>query len=212
MLAPGCAGNRAYVDWRPGLSEIDFEGAFEVSIADYQGFADEAAANLSFDRSKGPPSPEAAAAMAELGETLARSPNPDPRGYAITALSGDGSVTLTGDPPSTVDWFATSPDRRWTALLSDTKLAVAVDGASTGIELGSLLGLGGGLSGGVGGGLGGGYQFMMLPRDGELTVFALPELGGSVAVNEPGYLVSFRYQAGSREPWDISVARVVIAL
>ncbi|MFO7568042.1 MAG: hypothetical protein R6X02_35700 [Enhygromyxa sp.] len=206
LLAPACAGNRAYLDWRPGLSEIDFEGLFEISIDEYQTYADEAASNVSFERRTGPPSPEAAAAMAELGERIALSSNADPRGYAIAALGGDGSVTLTGDRgqahTGSVDWFATSSDRRWAALLTGTKLAVAVDGASTGIDVGSLLGAG----------RVGGYKLIMLPRDGELSVFALPELGGSVSANEPGYLFSFRYQPGAREAWDISVARVVITI
>ncbi|HVI04401.1 MAG TPA: hypothetical protein VM869_37195, partial [Enhygromyxa sp.] len=57
-----------------------------------------------------------------------------------------------------------------------------------------------------------GHRVMMLVRDGELTVFALPELGGAVTANEPGYLFSFRHQPGAREPWQISVARVVVVM
>jgi hypothetical protein len=201
LLAPACAGNRAHLDWRPGLSELDFEGKFEISLNEFQSFTDEAAANVSFDRIRGGADlAEAGAAMAAIGETLA---NPDPRGYAIIELPGDGSVTLIGDRGKThggaVDWFASSPDRRKAALLSGTRLAVAFNGASTGIDVGSLLGTSLG-----------GYRLLMVERDGELTVFALPELGGAVSAHEPGYLFAFRHRAGGREPWEISVARVVI--
>lgn len=205
LLLPACAGNRAYLDWRPGLSEIDFEGKFEISLDEYQGFTDEAAANLRFDRIRGGGLAEAGAAMAAVGEGLAASPSLDPRGYAIAELSGDGSVTLTGARgqlhTGTVEWFSSTPDRKRAALVSGTRLAVAVDGASTGIDLGSLLGAGLG-----------GYHTMMLARGEELSVFVLPELGGAVTANATGYLFSFRYNPGAREPWAISVARVVVTV
>jgi hypothetical protein len=143
--------------------------------------------------------------MAELGELLAATADPDPRGYAIVELGGDGRVSLKGDRDSTysgaVDWFAVTPDRRHAALLSESKLAVVIDGASTGIELGSLLGAGAG-----------GYQMMMIVRDEELTVFAMPELGGVVTANDPGYLFAFIHDPGSRSPWQVSVARVAVSM
>jgi hypothetical protein len=205
LFSLACAGNRAYLDWRPGLTEVDFDGLYEISLDEFDTFAEEAADNASFDRYRDEARPDASAIMAELGEVLAATADADPRGYAILELGGDGRVSLTGDRGQTysgaVDWFAITPDRQYTALLSETKLAVAIDGASTGIELGSLLGSGLG-----------GLRMMMLARDGELTVFALPELGGAVAANEPGYLFSFRHQPGAREPWAISVARVVVVM
>ncbi len=205
LFGSACAGNRAYLDWRPGLSELDFEGLFEISFDEFDEFAEEAAANASFDRFHGVAEADASAQMAELGEALAGSADLDPRGYAIETLGGDGNVSLTGDRGRTysgaVDWFAITPDRRHAALISGTKLAVAIDGASTGIDIASL----------VAGSLGG-YQVMMLMRDDELSVFTLPELGGVVTANEPGYLFSFRHHPGARQPWDVSVARVLVKL
>lgn len=204
LASTGCAGNRAYLDWRPGITEHEFEGLFEISLDEYDTFSEEAAANTSFDRYRGVANPDAAARMAALGETLAGSES-DPRGYAIISLEGDGSVTLTGDRgqsySGSVDWFAITPDSHDAALLSGTKLAVAIDGATTGIDVGPLLG-----------GSVGGFSMMMLMRDDELTVFTLPELGGVVAANEPGFLFSFRHRPGSKNPWEISVARVAIKM
>jgi hypothetical protein len=205
LFGSACSSNQAYLDWRPGLSELDFGGLYEISLDEFETFADEAADNASFDRYHGESEPEASAAMAEIGEKLAATADADPRGYAIVELGGDGRVSLIGDRgqnySGAVDWFAVTPDRRHAALLSESKLAVAMDGASTGIELGSLLG--GGLEG---------YRVMMIVREDELTVFTLPELGGVVTANEPGYLFAFRHQPGGRVPWQISVARVVVSL
>ncbi|MFO7564357.1 MAG: hypothetical protein R6X02_17045 [Enhygromyxa sp.] len=200
-----CAGNQAYLDWRPGLTELDFEGLYEISLDEFDRFAAEAAANASFDRFHGESRADASAAMAELGEELAGREGADPRGHAIVELGGDGRVSLTAERgrlvSGTVDWFAITPDRRHAALLTKTKLAVAIDGASTGIDVGSLTGTG--LAG---------HRIMMIVRDSELTVFALPEFGGVVSANEPGYLFAFRHHPGKREPWEISVARVVIVM
>lgn len=204
-VVPACGGNRAYLDWRPGLTELDFDGVYEISLDELDGFAAEAAANTSFDRFRGEARADASERMAALGEAVAGNSNPDPRGYSILALGGDGSVSLAGDRGRTytgvVDWFAITPDGRHAALVSGTKLAVAIDGASTGIELGSLIGSG--LAG---------HRALMLVRGDELTVFTLPELGGVVSANEPGYVFSFRHQPGAREAWQISVARVVVKI
>jgi hypothetical protein len=201
LSSTACAGNRAYLDWRPGLSEADFEGLFEISLEEFDGFSEEAADNVVFDRSRGVARPDASTAMASLGEAVAATTGSDPRGYAIVSLGGDGSVSLFGDRghnySGAVDWLAITPDSRHAALLSGTKLAVAIDGASTGIDLGSLLG-----------GSVGGYQVGMLVRDEELTVYVLPELGGVVTASEPGYLLAVEHHPGGREPWVISVARV----
>jgi hypothetical protein len=206
LFVSACAGNRAYLDWRPGLTEIDFDGLYEISLDELETFADESADNLVFDRYRGEARADASDVMAKLGEGLAgNNVDVDPRGYAIVELGGDGRVSLTGDRgqaySGAVDWLAVTPDRQHAALLSETKLAVVIGGASTGIELGSLLGSGLG-----------GHRMMMLVRDGEMTVFALPELGGAVTANEPGYLFAFRHQPGGREPWQISVARVVVVM
>jgi hypothetical protein len=205
LFMSGCGGNRAYLDWRPGLTELDFDGLYEISFDELEAFAEEAAGNATFDRFRGEARPDASQRMAKLGEVLAATADADPRGYAILELGGDGSVSLIGDRGNTytgtVDWFAVTPDQRHAALLSETKLAVAIDGASTGIELGSLLGTGVA-----------GQRMMMLVRDDELTVFALPELGGAVTANEPGYLFSFRHRPGAADPWEVSVARVVVVM
>jgi hypothetical protein len=205
LFCSACSGNQAYLDWRPGLTELDFGGLYEISLDEFDRFAAEADANLSFDRFHGESRTDASGAMAELGEVLAGGAGADPRGHAIVELGGDGRVSLAGDrgrPVSgTVDWFAITPDRRHAALLSKTKLAIAIDGATTGIDIGTLIGSG--LAG---------QRLMMVVRDDELTVFALPEFGGAVSANEPGYLFAFRHQPGRREPWDVSVARVVIVM
>jgi hypothetical protein len=204
-LTSGCGGNRAYLDWRPGLTELDFDGVYEISLDELETFADEAAANTRFDRYRGEARPDASQSMAKLGEMLAAAASSDPRGYSILELGGDGRVSLIGDRGSTytgtVDWLAITPDQRYAALVSETKLAVAIDGASTGIELGSLIGSN--IAG---------QRVMMIVRDDELTVFVLPELGGVVTANEPGYLFAFRHHPGAAEAWDVSVARVVVVM
>jgi hypothetical protein len=205
LFGSACAGNQAYLDWRPGLTELDFGGLFEISLDEFDRFVAEADANASFDPVHRDSRADAPEAMAKLGEQLAAGEGADPRGHAIVELDGDGRVSLTAAGgrlvSGTVDWFAISPDRRHAALLSKTKLAVAIDGASTGIDIGTL----------VGSGLAG-LRLMMVVRDDELTVFALPEFGGVVNANEPGYLFAFRYQPGKRETWEVSVARVVIVM
>jgi hypothetical protein len=199
----GCGGSQAYVDWRPGLSANDFDGSFEIPLDEYDRFADEAEPHTLFDRRRGDAKPEASAVMAELGQFLSGG-RVDPRGYAIVELDGDGKVSLLDDRErqldGPVDWFAITPDRYWAALLSGDKLAVVIGQASAGVDLGSLLG---GADG---------HHFMMLVDGDELTVFALPEFGNAVAANETGFVLSFRHQAGAREPWDITVARVAIAM
>jgi hypothetical protein len=199
----GCGGSQAYVDWRPGLSAVDFDGSFEIPLDEFERFADEAEPHTLLDRRHDHAQAEAAPAMAELGERLAGG-RVDPRGYAIVELGGDGKVRLLDDRSreidGTVDWFAITADRQWAALLSGDKLAVVIGQASAGVDLGTLLG---GADG---------HQFMMLVDDDELTVFALPEVGGAVAANETGFVLSFRHEAGGREPWDITVARVAISM
>jgi hypothetical protein len=199
----GCGGSQAYVDWRPGLGAADFDGGFEIPLDEYDRFADDAEPNTLFDGLHGDAKPEAAAAMAELGTRLA-SGRIDPRGYAIEALGGDGKVRLLDDREQqlegAVDWFAITPDRQYAALLSKDKLAVVIGQASAGVDLGTLLG---GTDG---------HHFMMLVDGDELTVFALPEIGNAVAANESGFVLSFRHQVGAREPWDITVARVMITM
>src|SRR5690606_9339458 len=176
-----------------------------ISLDEFETFSAEAADNIGFDRYHGESDPEASAAMAELGEELAATGDPDPRGYAILELGGDGRVGMIGARgqtlSGTVDWFAITPDRRHAALLSKATLAVVIDGASTGIDLGSLIGSA--LAG---------HHVTMIVRDQELTVFVLPELGGVVTANEPGYLFALRHQPGKREAWSVSVARVIIAM
>lgn len=199
----GCGGSQAYVDWRPGLSEVDFDGSFEIPLDEYERFADQAEPHTLFDRRRGDAKPEAASVMAELGQFLSGG-GVDPRGYAIVELGGDGKVRLLDDRDrhidGPVDWFAITPDRDWAALLSKDKLAVVIGQASAGVDLGSLLG---GAER---------HHFMMLVDDDELTVFALPEIGNAVAANATGFVLSFRHRAGAREPWDITVARVAIAM
>jgi hypothetical protein len=198
----GCGGSQAYVDWRPGLRASDFDGSFEIPLAEYEGFADQAEPHTLLDRPHGDTKPEAAAAMSELGARLAGG-GVDLRGYAIVGLDGDGKVRLLDDRDrqldGTVDWFAITPDRQWAALLSGDKLAVVIGQASAGIDLGTLLG---GADG---------HHFMMLVDGDELTVFALPEIGNAVAANETGFVLSFRH-VGGREPWDITVARVSVSM
>lgn len=200
----GCSGTRAYVDWRPGLSAVDFDGTFEIGLDEYDGFAERGEPLTLFDRRMGESRPAAATAMTEVGRSLDRATT-DAQGYALLGLDGEGRAQLRdergGELSGTVDWFAATADRRWAALLSDTKLAVVIDGASTGIDLGSLLA-----------GSPSSYLFMMLVDGDELTVFALPEVGGVVTAFEPGYILAFRHQPGAREPWPISVARVAIKM
>lgn len=206
LTASACAGSHAYVEWRPGLTLGDFDGLFELSRAEYEAFAVEAKPNTHFDRYHGVSQPEASAAMTELGERLSRTEaTPDPRGWSIVGLKGDGTVTLLDararQLPMTVDWFAVTADRQGAAVIAGSKLSVVLGSASTGIDLGSLLGT-----------ALGGYEFLLLVDGAELTVFALPEIGGVVTDNEPGFVLSFRHHPGAREEWEITAARVSITL
>ena len=206
LLTLACApAHQAYIEWRPGLSAIDFDGTFELSLDEFTRFDDEAEGYARFDRRRGTSSADAAELMAALGQRVAATPVVDARGYALVSLEGDGGVVLRGSGDQNysgqVDWFALSPDARHAAFTSGSKLAVVVDGASAGVELGSLLG--GRLDG---------HHLMMNVGEGELTVFALPEIGGAVTAYETGFLVSFRHQPGARERWDITVARVSITM
>ncbi|HVI02279.1 MAG TPA: hypothetical protein VM869_26380, partial [Enhygromyxa sp.] len=144
LFVAACAGNRAYLDWRPGLTELDFDGVYEISLDEFDGFAAEAADNASFDRFRGEARSDASTTMASLGEALAAAGDADPRGRAILELGGDGRVRLSGDRgqsyTGSVDWFAITPDREYAALLSESTLAVAIGGATTGIEIGTLIG------------------------------------------------------------------------
>ena len=202
----GCGGSQAYVDWRPGLRAADFDGSFEFSLDEYERFADQAEPHTLFDRLHGHSQPTAAPAMSSLGERIQAggASGSDRFGYAVVGLGGDGNVRLLGDRGTeidgAVDWFAVTPDQQWAALVSGDKLAVVIGEASAGIDLGTLLG---GADG---------HHFMMLVDGDELTVFALPEIGGAVAANETGFVWSFRHQIGGREPWDITVARVAVTM
>jgi hypothetical protein len=201
----GCAGSQAYVAWRPGLTAMDFDGTFELSLDEFEGYAEQAQGHTLFDRDHGETRSTAATAMAELGSRLSAGSVVDPRGYSIVSLTDDGTVGLQGDRGQVlsgpVDWFAATPDRSAAALLSGTKLAVAIGPASAGVDVGSLLGTGLG-----------GYRFMMLFDEAELSVFALPEIGGIVNANEPGFLFSFRHLPSARDRWDITVAQVSIRM
>lgn len=203
-MAPlGCAGSQAYVEWRPGLGPMDFDGTFEISLDEFDGFVDQSRGNTLFDRYHGESMSTAATVMGELGSSV--EPVVDPRGYSLVSLAADGSVGLRGDGGRVldggVDWFATTPDRGASALLTGTKLAVVIGQASAGVDVGSLLGTGLG-----------GYRFMMLVDAGELSVFALPEMGGVVSAYESGFLFSFRHRPSARERWDITVARVSVSM
>jgi hypothetical protein len=199
----GCGGAQAYIDWRPGLRAADFDGSFEFTLDEYDRFADQAEPHTRFDRLDGHAESDAAPVMAEIGERLAAG-GVDRIGYAVIGLGGDGKLKLLDDRSreieGEVDWFAVTPDRQWAALLSGDKLAVVIGAASAGVDVGTLLG---GAQG---------HHFMMLVEGDELTVFVLPEIGGAVAANETGFVFSFRHRADAREPWDITVARVAIAM
>lgn len=108
--------------------------------------------------------------------------------FADQSFEGDGAV----------EWLASSPDGRYVALIRGTTLAATIDGASTSVDVGSLLG-----------GFGG-YRVMVVGRAETLTMFALPENDGVVAITEPGYVFSFRSHPGAREAWEVSVARVLL--
>lgn len=202
-MSLACGGPRAYVDWRPGLSAIDFDGSFELGLDEYEGYAESSGPLTLLDRTRGLASDDASATMRELGDRVAAGVQ-DAYGYALVGLDADGKLELLDDRDLRIhgelEWLAVTPDHQWAALRSGTKLAVVIGQASAGVDLGTLLGGDDG------------YRFSMLAESDELTVFALPEIGGVVSANEPGYLISFRHQAGARTAWDITVARVSIRM
>jgi hypothetical protein len=202
-LTLACGGPRAYVDWRPGLGPIDFDGVFELSLDEYEGYADRSEPHTLFDVARSITRPEAATTLTALGDRLGAGVQ-EPYGWALLHVEGDGRAKLLDDGARELavqtEWFAITPDGQRAALRSGTKLAVVFGQASAGIELGSLLGEAAG------------WHFMMMAEGDELTVFALPEVGGVVTANEPGYLFSFRHHPGARKPWDITVARVSIRM
>ena len=196
--------HQAYIEWRPGLSPAEFDGTFELSLDEYQRFDDESQGYLRFDRMRGVSTADAAERMGALGQSLASAPALDPQGMALLELGSDGRVALRDGPGSyggQVDWFASDASTRHAALFSGTKLSVVIDGASAGLDAAPLLGMD--LAA---------HHLMMSVSEGELSVFALPQIGGAIAANEPGFLFSFRHQPGAREPWDITVARVSVSM
>ncbi|MFO7564959.1 MAG: hypothetical protein R6X02_20105 [Enhygromyxa sp.] len=96
-----------------------------------------------------------------------------------------------------LEWRGSSPDARYLVQIRGATLAVAIDGSSTSVELGSLLDDFAG------------HRVMALGRDQLLTVYALPERDGAVALTEPGYIFGFRYRPDAREAWEVSVALVL---
>ncbi|NVB41231.1 hypothetical protein G6O69_25555 [Pseudenhygromyxa sp. WMMC2535] len=202
----GCAGSSAYVDWRPGLTSNDFDGLFELSRGEYEDFAERAMPNTVVDRAHGESRSDAGERMAALGERVANSVSADPHGYPLVGLDGEGHVALlAGDRrvEGEVDWLAITSggDTQAAAVLLGRRLAVVHGGASTGVDLGSLLGPGAA-----------GYRFMLLLENGELTVFAMPEVGGAITAYEPGYVLTFVPRPGTKQGWEVSVARVSVTL
>jgi hypothetical protein len=205
VLAPlGCANNQAHLDWRPGLAALDFNGLYELGFEEYREFVERGRANLLFDRWHGVGEPEASSAMQTIGERLQASAMSTPQELAIVGLSSGGRVQFVDDrgkqSEADVEWFAATPERRHAALLAETTLAVVIDRSSIGIDIGSLLGPG--LAG---------WQFTMLVIDDEVSVFALPELGGTVAPDEPGYVFEFTVAPQASRPWSISVGRISVS-
>lgn len=199
-----CASNQGHLEWRPGLSTLDFnDGAYEFGFAEYREFVERGRANLLFDRWHGVGEPEASAAMQTIGERLKASAMSTPQELAIVDLSSAGRVDFVDargkQSQAEIEWFAATPEREHAALLAGTTLGVVIDRASIGIDIGSLLGAG--LAD---------WQFTMLVIGDELTVFAMPELGGVVVPDEPGYVFEFTVAPGASKPWQISVARVSV--
>ena len=147
--------------------------------------------------------PEAAPAMQAIRERLAGSPDPA-QDLRLVELSSAGLlrwVDERGKPAEAeVEWFAATPDRKHAAMLAGTTLAVVIDRAAIGIDAGSLLGTSMG-----------GWQLTMLVAGDEVTVFALPELGGAVMPDEPGYVLEFNVAPQASKPWQISVGRVSVS-
>jgi hypothetical protein len=204
LACSGCSTNQAHLEWRPGLSAIDFNGAYEFEFAEYREFVEIGRANLLFDRWHGVGEPEAAPAMQAIGERLRASAMTTPQERAIVDLSSAGRVQFVDargkQSQADVEWFAATPEREHAVLLAGTTLGVVIDRASIGIDIGSLLGSS--LAG---------WQFTMLVVGDALTVFALPELGGVVAPDEPGYVFEFTVAPQASQPWQISVGRVSVS-
>jgi hypothetical protein len=204
LLPLGCANNQAHLDWRPGLSAIDFNGLYELGFEEYREFVARGRDNLLFDRWHGVGEPDASVAMQAIGERLRASSMATPQELAIADLSSAGRVHFVDargkQSEADVEWFAATPDRVHAVLLAETKLGVVIDRSAIAIDIGSLLGpeLGG-------------WQFTMLVAGDELTVFALPELGGTVAPGEPGYVLEFTVAPKASKPWQISVGRVSVS-
>jgi hypothetical protein len=200
----GCATNQAHLDWRPGLSPVDFNGLYELSFAEYREFVERGGPNLLFDRWHGVGEPEAAQAMQTIGERVRASATATPQELAIVDLSGAGRIHFVDargkQSEADVEWFAATPDQTHAVLLAGTLLGVVVDRSTIAIDIGSLAGPG--LVG---------WQFTMLVVGDELTVFMLPEIGGAVAPDEPGYVFEFTVAPQASRPWSISVGRVSVS-
>lgn len=203
LLAGACASNQAYVEWRPGLSTIDFNGLYEFGFDEYREHREAGAPNLLFDRFHGISEADASSAMAELGVRVQGSSAAQAQTFALAGLSSGGRATFVDTAGKAreleLDYFATTPDRRHAALASGSLLAVVIDRASIGVELGSLLGPD----------LGGWQLTTIATSASEVTVFVLPELGGAVAPDEPGYVLEFGL--GSKGRWQIGVGRIGVA-
>lgn len=204
LPALACANNQAHLDWRPGLSALDFNGLYELGFDEYREFAEQGRTNLLFDRWHGVGEPEASPAMQAIGDRVRGSAASSPQELVIVDLSSAGRARFVDgrgkQSEADVEWFAATPAREHAALLAGTTLGVVIDRASIGIDIGSLLGSGLG-----------GWQFTMLVVGDELTVFALPELGGVVAPDEPGYVFEFSVAPQASKPWQISVGRVSVS-
>ncbi|MFV8754105.1 hypothetical protein ACNOYE_26465 [Nannocystaceae bacterium ST9] len=203
LTSTACANNQAHLDWRPGLSAIDFNGLYELGFDEYREFRERGAANLLFDRWHGVGEPEASPAMQAIGERLRGASVGTPQELALVDLSSAGLASFVDargrQSQAEVEWFAATPDREYAAMLAGPKLAVVIGGSSIGIDAGSLLGPGLG-----------GWQFTMLVVGDELTLFALPELGGAAAPDEPGYVFEFGVAPQASRPWQVSVGRVSV--
>lgn len=206
LLGPlACATNQAHLEWRPGLSAIDFNGLYELGFDEYREHREQGEANLLFDRWHGVAASEASPAMAAIGERLRGQATRASQDQIVGDLSSGGRVTLVdarGEPnEADLDYFAASPDRRHAALVAGSTLAVVIDRASIAIDVGSLLGPS----------LAGWQVTMRVTGETEITVFALPELGGAPAPDEPGYVFEFGVAPQASRPWDIGVGRISVS-
>ncbi len=205
LLTGACASNQAYVEWRPGLSTIDFNGLYEFGFDEYREHREAGAPNLLFDRFHGISEADASRAMEDVGARVQGSSAVQAQTFALAGLSSGGRATFVDTAGHAreleLDYFAATPDRRHAALASGSLLAVVIDRASIGIELGALLGPD----------LGGWQLTTIATSASEVTVFVLPELGGAVAPDEPGYVLEFGLGSGSGSKasrWQIGVGRI----